>query len=68
MPKIFISYRRDDSAGHTGRLHDRLIERFGLANIFMDVDTIGTGVDFVEAVRQAVIECDVVIAVIGFKS
>jgi hypothetical protein len=27
--KIFISYRRDDSAGTAGRLHDRLAEAFG---------------------------------------
>lgn len=28
MQGIFISYRRDDSAGHAGRLFDRLVARF----------------------------------------
>ena len=65
MPRFFISYRRDDSAGHAGRLHDRLIERFGLENIFMDVDAIGLGVDFLEAVREAILASDGLIAVIG---
>jgi hypothetical protein len=27
--KIFISYRHDDSAGHAGRVHDRLVQSFG---------------------------------------
>jgi hypothetical protein len=38
MAKIFISYRRDDSAGTAGRLHDRLAQTFGKANLFIDVD------------------------------
>ena len=40
MAKIFISYRRDDSAGHAGRLYDRLSDHFGLDQVFMDIDTI----------------------------
>jgi hypothetical protein len=46
--KIFISYRRDDSAGTAGRLHDRLAERFGQKNLFFDVDNVPAGTDFVE--------------------
>ena len=65
MARIFISYRRDDSAGHAGRLFDRLSDHFGLDNIFMDVDTIAPGQDFVDAVRQAVSGCDGLVAIIG---
>jgi hypothetical protein len=65
MSRIFISYRREDSAGHTGRLNDRLAARFGRESIFMDIDTIPPGVDFVEVITQAVNSCDVLIAVIG---
>ena len=65
MPRIFISYRRDDSAGHTGRIFDRLSDHFGQDSIFMDVDTISPGRDFVDAVRQAVGSCDRLVAVIG---
>jgi hypothetical protein len=63
--QIFISYRRSDSLGSTGRLYDHLIEHFAPERIFMDVDTIAPGIDFVEAIEQAVSKCDVLIAVIG---
>ena len=65
MPGIFISYRRDDSAGHAGRLFDRLKEYFGKDRVFMDVTGIEPGVDFVEAIDQAVGSCDVLLVVIG---
>jgi len=55
MPVIFISYRREDSAGHAGRLFDRLREHFGKDRVFLDVVGIDAGVDFVEtlATRQS---------------
>ncbi|MGC4097284.1 MAG: toll/interleukin-1 receptor domain-containing protein [Nitrospira sp.] len=65
MSRIFISYRRDDSAGWTGRLADQLKTRFGSESIFIDIDTIEPGVDFTEALRKAVGSCDVLLAVIG---
>jgi formylglycine-generating enzyme required for sulfatase activity len=65
MSRIFISYRRDDSAGYAGRLYDRLSERFGQGQIFMDIDTIEPGLDFVEVIEKAVGSCDVLIALIG---
>lgn len=65
MPRIFISYRRDDSAGHAGRLYDRLRGHFGAERVFMDVTGIEAGTDFVEAIDTAVGGCDVLIAVIG---
>ncbi len=65
MPKIFISYRRADSAGHTGRIHDRLLEYYGADDLFIDVDTIEPGRDFVQVVQEAVNACDELIAVIG---
>ena len=62
---IFVSYRREDSAGHAGRLFDRLVEHFGRDRIFMDIDTIEPGEDFVAVIENAVSSCDVLIAVIG---
>ena len=62
---IFVSYRRQDSAGHAGRLFDRLVEHFGRDRIFMDIDTIEPGEDFVTVIENAVSSCDVLIAVIG---
>jgi hypothetical protein len=63
--KIFINYRRDDSAGTAGRLHDRLAQMFGRNNLFMDVDHIPAGVDFTEYLHNQVAACDVFLAVIG---
>jgi hypothetical protein len=65
MSGIFISYRREDSAGWTGRLAERLKQKFGADAIFMDIDTIQPGADFAEALRAAVGACDVLLAVIG---
>ena len=63
--KIFISYRRDDSAGHAGRVHDRLEKEFGRDLLFMDVDAIPLGADFIEVLRTEVAKCDVLLAIIG---
>jgi Sulfatase-modifying factor enzyme 1/TIR domain len=65
VARIFLSYRRDDSGGYAGRLYDRLSQHFGRAHLFMDVDTIPPGLDFVEAIQDAVGSCDVLLAVIG---
>ena len=62
---IFISYRRDDAAAHAGRLSDKLREYFGKDEIFMDIDNIQPGEDFVEVIEQAVGACEILIAVIG---
>ncbi|MBK9327121.1 MAG: TIR domain-containing protein [Hydrogenophilales bacterium] len=65
MSGIFISYRREDAAGHAGRLFDRLKARFGKSAVFMDVEGIDAGIDFVETIDDAVSTCDVLLAVIG---
>jgi hypothetical protein len=64
-PRIFISYRRNEAAGHAGRLSDRLIKRFGRAQIFQDIDSIQPGDDFAEAIADAVASCQVLLALIG---
>jgi len=63
--KIFINYRRDDSMGTAGRLYDRLAQAFGRNNLFMDVDHIPAGVDFIDYLNSQVAECDVFLAIIG---
>ena len=63
--KIFINYRRDDSIGMAGRLHDRLAQTFGRDKLFMDVDHIPAGADFVAHLNNQVAECDVVLVIIG---
>src|SRR5262249_35394081 len=63
--KVFISYRRDDSAGHAGRVHDRLEREFGRDLLFMDVDAVPLGVNLVKTLSEEVAKCDVLLAVIG---
>lgn len=63
--KLFVSYRRDDSAGHAGWLCDRLRGHFGPERLFMDIDTIRPGEDFVSVLENAVASCEILIAVIG---
>ena len=63
--KVFISYRREDSAGHSGRLHDSLQSHFGADNVFMDLSDIDSGQNFVDVIQGAVRSSDVVLAIIG---
>lgn len=63
-PKLFISYRREETAGHAGRLYDAVAERFGPANVFMDVE-LAPGIDFVEQITTAVGDCRALLVVIG---
>jgi hypothetical protein len=62
---IFISYRREDSAGHAQAIYARLAQHTPKDRIFMDVDAIKPGVDFPRVLQRAVTECDIMIAVIG---
>jgi hypothetical protein len=62
---IFLSYRRADDPAFAGRLYDRLKARFCRDRVFMDVDTIELGVDFVEELNTALSQCAALIAVIG---
>jgi hypothetical protein len=67
MGGIFISYRREDTAGYARSLTDALAARFGQEAIFRDVDTLGPGEDFPDAIAAAVAQCDVLVALIGDK-
>ena len=40
MRRIFLSYRRKDSAGETGHLADCVALELGTGSVFMDVDGI----------------------------
>ena len=62
---IFISYRRADTEGYAGRIYDRLAEHFGDERVFMDVNDIRIGQDFVDAIGDEIIACQVVVVLIG---
>ncbi len=63
--RVFISYRREETAYAAGWLFDRLVDRFGRGQIFKDIDSIQLGDDFVEVITTAVASCDVLLALIG---
>jgi hypothetical protein len=62
---VFISYRRKDSEGESGRLFDDLTSHFGSQSVFMDVSAIEPGRDFRKAIDQSVTTCSVLLAIIG---
>jgi hypothetical protein len=63
--KVFISYRRVDSAGYAGRVMDRLDRELGRDLVFMDVDAIPLGTNFSKVLHEEVAKCGVLLAVIG---
>ena len=65
MGGIFISYRRSDSQGESGRLFDDLIRHFGKNAVFMDVVGIDAGRDFRQAIDDSVQNCSVLLAMLG---
>ncbi|MEO7245571.1 MAG: toll/interleukin-1 receptor domain-containing protein [Rubrivivax sp.] len=62
--RVFISYRRADSAGRAGRLKDDLTRLLG-DRVFMDVADIAPGADFETVLRNELASCGAVLAVIG---
>ena len=63
--RIFISYRREDTAYPAGWIFDRLTQHFGRDQVFKDVDSIHLGDPFAEVIAAAVESCDVVLVLIG---
>jgi len=65
VPRIFISYRRSDSAAASGRIYDRLCMAFGEKAVFKDVDVIPPGANYPSLLNEAIAQCDVLLAIIG---
>src|ERR1700730_1735965 len=65
MPRITISYRRDDSGVITGRIFDRLAGHYGRESVFRDIDSIPPGADFRDHVNLVLDQSDIVLAVVG---
>src|SRR5262245_4749574 len=63
--KVFISYRRDDSAGYAGRVRDRLERALGRNLLCMDVDGIPLGTNLSKVLHEEVARCDVPLAMVG---
>jgi DNA-binding XRE family transcriptional regulator len=65
VSRIFVSYRRDDSADICGRIYDQMEPKYGRDNVVMDVETIPLGVDFRPVLTEEVDDCDVMLVIIG---
>jgi len=65
MSGIFISYRREDTSGHAGRLYDRLKHDLEDVPIFIDVRDIPSGDDFAVTIEKTMRQCDVCLVLIG---
>jgi glycerophosphoryl diester phosphodiesterase len=63
--RVFISYRRQETAWPARQLYDVLVAELGADRVFKDVDTIDPGDDFVERMQSAVSSCQVLLALIG---
>jgi hypothetical protein len=64
-PKIVLSYRRADSSGVAGRLFDRMRDRFGAPNVFMDIDSIPFGTNFRTHIKNTLTGSKIVVALMG---
>lgn len=63
--KVFISYRREDSAASAGRLYDALVTHLPAEAVFKDVDSIPLGADFKKVIASSISESSIVLAIIG---
>jgi hypothetical protein len=62
---VFINYRRRDTRHVAGRLRDQIVNRFGEDSVFVDVESILPGQDYVTAIDGAVSRCDYMLVLIG---
>ena len=62
---VFISYRRQEASWLAAWLHDRLVAQFGEARVFLDIDWIKPGVDFMQVITEAIARSRVLLVIIG---
>jgi TIR domain len=62
---VFISYRREDSAGIAGRITDRLRKRLGQRSVFFDYDDVPAAREWREVLATRVGACNALVAIIG---
>ena len=63
--QVFISYRRDDTAGYARALGDELAQQLGADRVFMDVDDIQPGQPFAQVIQHQVGAATVLLVLIG---
>jgi hypothetical protein len=67
MGQIFISYRREETAGHAGRLEERLESHFGAEQVFRDIEDLTPGLPFPDAIDRRLDQASVILVLIGAR-
>jgi hypothetical protein len=65
MSAVFVSYRRENTAGEARALFNDLAARLGENSIFMDVDSVALGRDFRVVLEETTASCDLMLVLIG---
>lgn len=63
--RIFINYRRSDTAPYARDLRHTLQRRYGDEAAFHDIQAVELGADFTVAIREAIQRCDLFLCLIG---
>jgi len=63
--RVFLSYRRDDTSGHAGRLRADIERNLPGSTVFMDISSISPGEKFADSIKAAIASCDMLLALIG---
>ena len=63
--RIFISYRRIDSAGFAGRIADYFAMAQPEVTVFMDVNSIAPGANFPDTIKNGLAQSNVLLALVG---
>lgn len=67
LPRIFLSYRRQDEPSLCDRIYANLSNEFGMENVIRDVNDIPLGVDFREYIKKLLSHCNVELVLVGSK-
>ncbi len=62
---IFVNYRQQDSRADAGRIYDRLSKHFGNEHVFMDIDDIQPGENYIQILDYTLARCSVMLVIIG---
>jgi hypothetical protein len=65
MTRVFISYRRDDSAATAGHMAELLSNIPAIKGVFLDVENIESGEDFQQRIQSSLDKCSHVLVLIG---
>lgn len=65
QPRIFLSYRTKDGWAPAELLYERLVERFGSENVFLDARELQPGMKWEDEIKSHRASCDVILALIG---